>query len=336
MDYKDLKESGQLSVIDASPVPFALNDDDGHIVYLNPEFTKTFGYQLEEISILEDWWPKAYPDPEYRRWVLEEWGRRLEKTLGSDEDFEPMEIEVRCKSGDVKSVIAYARTLDEHYSGLHLVVLFDITKQKSIQNQLQEVNVNLEEKVRERTRELERAKQKLEYLASTDGLTNLANRRHFDDFLEFEWLRHIREKEPLSLLIIDVDYFKKYNDSYGHLAGDDCLIDIARILLDITKRSSDLSARYGGEEFACVLPNTDSEGAVQVARNIQAEISKLKIPHESSPIDDYVTVSIGINTCIPSQQYYLFGYIDGADQCLYQAKEKGRNIIVAVDADKDE
>jgi len=167
----------------------------------------------------------------------------------------------------------------------------------------------------------------LEHLSVTDGLTGISNRRRFDDFIEHEWLRAMRNRHHLSLILMDIDFFKNFNDNYGHVAGDDCLRRIAQVLLSMVKRASDLAARYGGEEFACVLPGTDSDGAFVFAHKIADRIRSLKIPHAYSSVSGYVTVSMGVATMIPHHGQSLSELIQSADEALYKAKQSGRNNI---------
>jgi diguanylate cyclase (GGDEF)-like protein len=176
--------------------------------------------------------------------------------------------------------------------------------------------------------QLQAANQELQRLASVDGLTQVANRRCFDDVLDVEWHRSAREQTPLSLILCDVDNFKHYNDTYGHLAGDDALRQVARAIMQATKRSTDLVARYGGEEFVVILPNTDSEGAIAVAREIQTNIGALQLPHSNSDISEFITLSLGVSTLIPHSQSSPATLIALADQELYQAKAQGRNCVV--------
>ncbi|MEG4395273.1 diguanylate cyclase domain-containing protein [Microcoleus sp. BROC3] len=176
-------------------------------------------------------------------------------------------------------------------------------------------------------RQLAIANQKLQQLATTDGLTGIANRRHFDRVLMLEWRRLAREELPLSLMIFDIDFFKLYNEFYGHLGGDDCLRQVAAAIAKAVKRAGDLAARYGGEEFAVVLPNTSTEGATAVAQKICDGIASLKLPHARSSICPYVTLSCGIATAIPSGGESRDTLIRSADSALYQAKTEGKNRI---------
>jgi diguanylate cyclase (GGDEF)-like protein len=175
--------------------------------------------------------------------------------------------------------------------------------------------------------ELKRQRDILENLSSRDGLTGIANRRRFDEFLDQEWLRAKRKNTQLSLIMMDVDHFKQYNDNYGHLAGDDCLKQIASTLEKQLKRPTDLVTRYGGEEFASILPDTNNEGALHIAKQFIESISELKIPHSHSSVDDHVTISIGVATITPSDLFFKEQLIKAADSSLYKAKEAGRNKV---------
>ncbi|MBD2526037.1 diguanylate cyclase [Nostoc sp. FACHB-133] len=198
--------------------------------------------------------------------------------------------------------------------------------------QLQTSFETLEQRIQERTAELviakekaENANQKLEQLVNLDGLTQVANRRCFDERLQAEWKRLAREQQPLSLILFDVDKFKSYNDYYGHLGGDNCLIRIAQTVQQTVPRPADLVARYGGEEFSVLLPNTDLVGAIKVAESIQQAIYDQVIPHAKSDIKDIVTLSLGITSVIPTWDIKPDTLIASADQAMYNAKQKGRD-----------
>ncbi|MGF1602539.1 MAG: diguanylate cyclase domain-containing protein [Thermosynechococcaceae cyanobacterium] len=193
------------------------------------------------------------------------------------------------------------------------------------QRQLQEYSYTLELKVSERTAALEDANQQLRGLAMLDGLTQVPNRRHLDEYLLNQWSCHRRQQQPLSLIMIDVDYFKLYNDLYGHLIGDECLQKVAQAIDQTIKRSTDFVARYGGEEFTVVLPFTGIQGAGQVAKNIMAKIQGLQIPHASSPIGDQITLSMGLTSLVPQPEQSLKDLIQSADEAMYRAKQAGRN-----------
>ncbi|WP_228057249.1 diguanylate cyclase domain-containing protein [Tychonema sp. LEGE 07203] len=175
--------------------------------------------------------------------------------------------------------------------------------------------------------QLQAANLKLERLATLDALTQLANRRRFDQYLEIEWRRQAREQTPLSLILCDIDSFKSYNDTYGHPGGDECLRQVACAIGDAVDRPADLVARYGGEEFAVILPNTEIQGAVRVAEHIQLKISALQVPHAGSQVSQYVTVSLGVASMVPAFESGASILIAAADRALYEAKRLGRDRI---------
>lgn len=175
--------------------------------------------------------------------------------------------------------------------------------------------------------QLEEANLELQRLSTSDSLTGVANRRRFDEYLDWEWRRLSREKKPLSLILCDLDFFKSYNDTYGHQAGDACLQQVANSIQMSVKRSADLVARYGGEEFAIILPNTDAFGGLTVAEEIRKKIKSLQIPHAGSLVNKYVTLSLGLATIIPHLETSPEQLITVADLALYQAKAKGRDRV---------
>ena len=187
---------------------------------------------------------------------------------------------------------------------------------------------NLEEKVASRTAALEKANQELHRLANLDGLTQVANRRRFDQYLQLMWERHSIDIAPLSLILCDVDFFKSYNDSYGHTIGDDCLQRIARAISRAVKNPSYLVARYGGEEFGIILPNTSSRGATYIAETIAIEVEWLQIVHPRSAVSDYVTLSFGVCSTIPTLDIAPEALIAAADEALYDAKRQGRDRVI--------
>jgi two-component system chemotaxis family response regulator WspR len=168
----------------------------------------------------------------------------------------------------------------------------------------------------------------LQRLMNSDGLTGLSNRRHFDEYLELEWRRAIREQTQMSLLMIDVDYFKAYNDNFGHLEGDEALRQVAKAIRGSSSRPSDLPARYGGEEFALVLPNTSPGGARLLAEKLRQTIVEMNIPHIAPTEGSSLTVSIGLSTVVPQIGSHSRQLIQSADKGLYAAKHNGRNQVV--------
>lgn len=178
--------------------------------------------------------------------------------------------------------------------------------------------------LRDRSAQLEIANAALEELATVDSMTGLANRRRFDVFLQQEWQRSNRSRLPLSLLMVDIDHFKQFNDRYGHLAGDECIRQVVAVIRDAANRVTDLGCRYGGEEFAIILADTPADGAFAVAEFIRKQVELLAIPHDIHP-DQVVTVSTGIATKDGNRYGKVIDLIGAGDRALYEAKNTGRN-----------
>lgn len=193
--------------------------------------------------------------------------------------------------------------------------------------QVQDYSRTLEEKVAERTARLEQVNQELQGLADRDGLTGVANRRRGDNYLEEVWTRLRREKQPLSVIMLDVDHFKAFNDTYGHQAGDDCLVAVAEAVYAQLLRPTDLVARYGGEEFILILPNTDRQGVAHVGEQVRRGVEALAITHEHSSVGAVVTVSAGTATMVPGVTGSTEQLLREADIALYRAKRMGRNQV---------
>ncbi len=175
---------------------------------------------------------------------------------------------------------------------------------------------------------LKEKEQQLRLLSMHDGLTGIPNRRYMDKWLKQSWQLSKRAQKKISLIMIDIDFFKQYNDHYGHLAGDDCLKQVAESLSQNITRSSDLIARYGGEEFACILSATEQTGAEKMAHKLRQNIEELNIPHLASYITDHITISLGVACLCPRQVSSEHKLIELADNALYLAKHQGRNRIV--------
>ncbi len=182
--------------------------------------------------------------------------------------------------------------------------------------------------------EQQKVESELQELAKTDTLTQVSNRRHFDELFGREWLRQARSNRPIALLLVDIDHFKRFNDTLGHPQGDLCLVKVARGLQEGIFRPGDFVTRYGGEEFAIILTETDLEGALLVAERIRESVEALKIEHPASPTFPYVTVSVGVAATIPTREQNPDVLLQAADQALYDAKSGGRNCIMGKDPDR--
>lgn len=208
------------------------------------------------------------------------------------------------------------------------------------QLQIQRLKTELENKNQRLSQELYRQKnqeqqllkinQKLGQLVNIDSLTQLANRHRFDEFLTREWYRRRRDNSSLSLIICDIDYFKLYNDRFGHIAGDECLKQVAEVISQGVKRPADLAARYGGEEFAIILPQTPAQNALKVAERIRLSVKKLHLPHPSSLVDDYISLSLGVSCIVPDSKSTEEQLLSTADRALYEAKKVRDRAILKV------
>ncbi len=207
-------------------------------------------------------------------------------------------------------------------------IFIELAKQKlQLKEQARQLELKIEELIL-----LREANGKLESLSTIDALTQIPNRRDFDSRITACWKSSIRESKPVSIVIIDIDNFKAYNDNYGHLQGDDCLKQVANALSLSLQRPLDYVARYGGEEFTVILPDTDASGALKVGEMIRVGVEALNIPHEYSATAPFVTISLGICSMLASSEDSLKQFIDNADKALYQAKRQGRNRVSLFDA----
>jgi diguanylate cyclase (GGDEF)-like protein len=215
------------------------------------------------------------------------------------------------------------------FTAKRLELLKLLSSQAAISLENAQFYASLEEKVSERTIALQRANKELERLASLDGLTRVANRRRFDEYLQQQWQRLAQQQKPLSLILCDVDYFKRYNDTYGHIAGDEGLRRVAEVLSESVDNPDYLVARYGGEEFAIILPDTTAEQSAAVAEIIQAKMRSLKLEHATSEAGKYLSLSFGVASMVPlaQDQNNPTVLVNLADFALYEAKEQGRDRI---------
>ena len=288
----------------------SVTDMHGKILRVNDTFCNVSKYRREELvgcdhRILNSGHHSA------------EFIRSLWQTLEAGEIWQG-EIRNRAKDGTLYWVSStMVPFFDEHGTVFQYVsIRTDITERKQAEHALAEARQALEENNRDLAR-----------LAHLDALTGLANRRRFDQIIDAEFRRTVRVRQPLSLLMMDVDFFKRYNDVYGHVAGDDCLKQLAGILHASQRRAGDLAARYGGEEFVMILPNTDSRGAALIAEKIRAQTAALQIPHSASDAG-MITLSIGVYSMVPEHEKNTTEeLIQLADACLYAAKRDGRNKV---------
>ncbi|HTJ25159.1 MAG TPA: diguanylate cyclase [Candidatus Limnocylindria bacterium] len=188
---------------------------------------------------------------------------------------------------------------------------------------------DMQQRLREVGKQLQDVNRTLVKLSSLDGLTGIPNRRSFDTALEREWQRGMRDARPLALILGDVDFFKRYNDTYGHQSGDACLQAVAKALLQTARRTTDVVARFGGEEFAILLADMPVAGAMEVAARALESVRALQLPHASSDVAEYVTMSLGVSVCVPSHALTSDRLVEAADAALYRAKSEGRNRAAA-------
>jgi diguanylate cyclase (GGDEF)-like protein/PAS domain S-box-containing protein len=291
------------SLAEASRDVIVLAELTGSRMYTSPAVTELLGWNQEDM-VGQPYSHLAHPEDVLKL-------SKLLDQLRQGQKVNPLAYRCRKKDGSYLWLESTARLLrnektNEPYGFVY--VLRDISDRKAAEEQMQE------------------AFQTVERLAMLDGLTGLPNRRVLDQTLNREWISSKRDRTTLSLLLIDVDHFKAFNDLYGHLKGDECLRRVAESVQTVLRRPLDLLARYGGEEFVAVLPNTSAEGVEVIAGLIRAAIEDCQITHANSP-HAVVTVSIGCATCVPTDASSITALLDTADAALYAAKSAGRNRI---------
>lgn len=295
--YQTLLESTQA-------IPWKIDWASMTFAYIGPQIEPLLGWSRDSWRSVEDWALRMHPDDRER--VVNFCVTQSQAGVDHEADYRALTREngyvwirdvvhvVRNEAGEVQALIGF---------------MFDISERKKTEERLLALQGELEA------------------LSFKDGLTNIANRRRFNASLELEWASARREQQPLSLLMIDIDYFKQYNDLYGHLRGDQCLVDIAQTLSLALDGPRDLVARFGGEEFVILLPAADAATAWNVAQRCERLIQKQAITHALSPHERRLTVSIGVGTIIPGEQANPASFTDSIDQQLYAAKNNGRNRI---------
>ncbi|MGP1387721.1 MAG: diguanylate cyclase domain-containing protein [Thainema sp.] len=292
-------------VLDMIPSSVFVKDAEGRLIMANQACSKIHGLPTEAmLGKREDEFNPNLSKAEIDQWV--EYNRQVMKTGQPHQHLNQISASQNEAVRYYQTIISPLTDINGQAQGV-VGNSVDITDLKQLEEELRQINLELER------------------LATLDGLTHVPNRRRFDDYLAAEWLRSQREQHPLSLIMFDVDYFKLFNDFYGHQKGDDCLIGVAQTAQLGIRRPADLLARYGGEEFAVVLPNTDINGAIAVAQQIQQRVRDLQFAHEKSLISDRVTISLGVACLIPQRHQSPKTLIELADQALYQAKDQGRD-----------
>lgn len=296
--YKTLLESTRA-------IPWKIDWATMKFSYIGPQIEPLLGWRQDSWVSAEDWAARMHPEDRER--VVNFCITQSRCGVDHEADYRALTRDngyvwirdvvhvVRNAQGEVESLVGF---------------MFDISERKKTEEKL----VALQHE--------------LEALSFKDGLTGIANRRQFDASLEKEWAQASRDRTPLSLLMLDVDLFKQYNDLYGHLQGDTCLITIARALGQAAVRPRDVVARFGGEEFVILLPETDAQGAREVAERCQRLIDQQALDHELSPHGQRVTLSIGVGTAVPNGSSSHHDLLQAVDQQLYAAKQQGRNCIV--------
>lgn len=311
--YKDQRNQLEKSnkkfqaIFEKAAIGIAIIDKNGNVILANPKLQGMLGYTEEELCSM-NFGDFSHPDDtvvnlDLTRELSE--GKIDQYTLEKRYFHKDGQI----VWGKVTSSLFPGGTNESPYI---LGMVMDITARKLVEQELLEAN------------------QKLEDLSNNDGLTGIANRRYFDHYLDKEWRRAARYSKTLSLILLDIDFFKDYNDTYGHLYGDKCLKNVADVLKKTVSRSTDLVARYGGEEFVIVLPETDLSGASVIAEKIRSSVETLQIPHKASKVNNFITVSVGVYTITPDSNFDPQHLIHGADMALYEAKHKGRNRVESI------
>jgi len=296
--YKTLLES-------TKAIPWKIDWKTMQFAYIGPQIEKLLGWSQSSWATAQDWASRMHPDDS--AWVVDFCVSQSKAGVDHEADYRALTKEgkyvwirdvvhvVRDASGEVEALIGF---------------MFDISERK--ENELK----------------LERLQQQLQDYSYKDGLTNVANRRMFDMVLEKEWADAQRNSATLSVIMLDIDSFKQYNDHYGHLKGDECLKTVATLVSSVAGRPRDFFARIGGEEFVLILPDTDKKSALTIAERCRQIVLQANIPHEKSLAHNILTISLGLCTITPSRQDTAIGFMHIVDQALYGAKQLGRNRIV--------
>jgi diguanylate cyclase (GGDEF)-like protein/PAS domain S-box-containing protein len=295
--YKTLLES-------TKAIPWRIDWETMKFTYIGPQIEALLGWTPDSWVSIDDWVERMHPDD--RDYVVNFCVSQSQSGIDHEADYRALTKDggyiwirdvvhvVRGQNGDVEALVGF---------------MFDISERKRNEEDLLRLQKELEE------------------LSYRDGLTEVPNRRMFDVTLEREWANARRSNRPLSLIMLDIDFFKEYNDHYGHLAGDEALKRVATLLGGAANRPRDFVARYGGEEFVIVLPETNAESVEVIAEKCRCLILDAMIPHQRSTVDPYLTISLGAGTIVPDANDQSTAFVDAVDKMLYRAKQRGRNCV---------
>lgn len=299
--YKTLLESTRA-------IPWKIDWATMRFAYIGPQIGDLLGWEPSSWITVDDWASRIHEEDRQR--VVDFCVSQSIAGIDHEADYRAL-----TRGGDyvwIRDVVHVVRKEDGSVDSL-IGFMFDISERKKTEQQLVLLQRELEE------------------MSFKDGLTGVANRRRFDFIMDLEWGNARRNKQPMSLIMLDIDYFKQYNDHYGHLQGDSCLKLVASTLSKVATRARDFLGRFGGEEFVFILPETNAKSAMKIAERCRDMLAKAQIPHEESQVDQVLTASFGVSTIIPCHEDEMQAFIETVDRRLYQAKQKGRDRIVAGD-----
>lgn len=297
--YKTLLES-------TKAIPWKIDWATMKFSYIGPQIESLLGWSAQSWSTVDDWAARIHEDDRER--VVNFCVSQSRTGVDHEADYRAL-----TKDGKhvwIRDVVHVVRNLDGSVNSL-VGFMFDISTRKIAEEQLAALQ------------------KELEILSFVDGLTGIANRRRFDEVMKMEWANARRNSQPLSLVMVDIDHFKPYNDYYGHLQGDESLKRVARALAAAATRPRDAVARFGGEEFALILPESDAASAQKIAERCRSLMFREQIAHAASPVSQILTLSLGVGTVVPVQEGGMMDFIVAVDQQLYQAKQQGRDRIAA-------
>ncbi|UPG91508.1 sensor domain-containing diguanylate cyclase [Luteibacter aegosomaticola] len=297
--YKTLLESTRA-------IPWKIDWPTLQFAYIGPQIEELLGWEPQSWVTVQDWRDRIHPED--REWVFNFCVAQSQAGIDHEADYRALR-----KDGTfvwIRDVVHVVRNPDGTPNAL-IGFMFDISERKRTEQKLLDMQRELEE------------------LSFKDGLTGVANRRRFDSVVDARWLEAQMAGQPMSVVVLDIDYFKQYNDHYGHLEGDECLKRVASSLAGIVRGPDDLLCRFGGEEFVLLLPNTDAATAMALAWRCLDLVDKALIAHAGVGHDKRVTLSAGVNTLVPGEGDSVLPFIGVADSRLYKAKERGRHRVVA-------